>query len=65
MNCIISASHNLHNECPKGIDAVLFSCDRADKAAKLAGAARLTIGNELGLSKIDVFEFCWIVDFPM
>ena len=46
-------------------DAVFFSCDRADKAAKLAGAARLRIGNELGLSKTNVFEFCWIVDFPM
>ena len=46
-------------------DAVFFACDRADKAAKLAGAARVRIGNDLGVSKIDVFEFCWIVDFPM
>ncbi len=46
-------------------DAVFFTCDQEDKAAKLAGAARLKIGNELGLTKKDVFEFCWIVDFPM
>ncbi|MCL2384238.1 MAG: aspartate--tRNA ligase [Alphaproteobacteria bacterium] len=46
-------------------DAVFFACDQEDKAAKLAGAARLKIGHELGLSKKDVFEFCWIVDFPM
>jgi len=46
-------------------DAVLFACDQEDKAAKLAGAARLRIGSELGLTKKDVFEFCWVVDFPM
>jgi aspartyl-tRNA synthetase len=46
-------------------DAVFFACDQQDKAAKLAGAARLRIGSELGLTKKDVFEFCWVVDFPM
>src|SRR5208283_794667 len=46
-------------------DAVFFACDKADKAAKLAGAARIRIGNDLGVGKKDVFEFCWIVDFPM
>ena len=46
-------------------DAVFFACDQAAKAAKLAGLARLKIGAELGLAKTDVFEFCWIVDFPM
>jgi aspartyl-tRNA synthetase len=46
-------------------DAVFFACDKEDKAAKLAGAARIRIGNDLGVSKKDVFEFCWIVDFPM
>ncbi|HEY8031731.1 MAG TPA: aspartate--tRNA ligase [Methylocella sp.] len=49
----------------KSGDAVFFACDQEDKAAKLAGAARLRIGHELGLVKKDVFEFCWIVDFPM
>jgi aspartyl-tRNA synthetase len=49
----------------KAGDAVFFACDQEEKAAKLAGAARLRIGSELGLTKKDVFEFCWIVDFPM
>jgi len=46
-------------------DAVFFACDKEAKAAKLAGAARIRIGNELGVCKTDGFEFCWIVDFPM
>ena len=46
-------------------DAVFFACDKADRAAKLAGAARIRIGADLGVSKKDVFEFCWVVDFPM
>ncbi len=49
----------------KAGDAVFFACDKEAKAAKLAGAARVRIGNELGVCKKDVFEFCWIVDFPM
>jgi aspartyl-tRNA synthetase len=51
--------------CLKPGDAVFFACDRPEKTAKLAGAARLKIGHELKLSKTGVFEFCWIVDFPM
>ncbi len=46
-------------------DAVFFACDKEDAAAKLAGAARLRLGEELGLSEQDAFRFCWIVDFPM
>src|SRR5574337_1199083 len=46
-------------------DAVFFACDKEPKAAKLAGAARVRIGNDLGVSKRDEFEFCWVVDFPM
>ncbi len=49
----------------KAGDAVFFACDMAEKAAKLAGAARLRIGTELGLTTSGTFEFCWIVDFPM
>ncbi len=49
----------------KGGDAVFFACDMPDKAAKLAGLARLRIGNELGVTTSGTFEFCWIVDFPM
>ncbi len=47
-------------------DALFFSADaKPERAASLAGAARLRIGRELGLTKEGRFEFCWIVDFPM
>jgi aspartyl-tRNA synthetase len=49
----------------KAGDAVFFSAGEEAAAAKLAGMARLRIGTELGLSRDEVFEFCWIVDFPM
>jgi len=49
----------------KSGDAVFFACDKAAKAAKLAGLARIRIGNDLRVSKKDEFEFCWVVDFPM
>jgi len=49
----------------KAGDAVFFSAGEETAAAKLAGMARLRIGDELSLTKKDVFEFCWIVDFPM
>jgi aspartyl-tRNA synthetase len=46
-------------------DGVFFAADRPDAAARLAGAARTRIGEELGLVDKERFEFCWIVDFPM
>ncbi len=46
-------------------DAVFFACDREGAAAKLAGLARDRLGRDLDLLAKDVFEFCWIVDFPM
>ena len=46
-------------------DAVFFACDLPERAAKLAGAARLRVGTQLGLTTSGTFEFCWIVDFPM
>jgi aspartyl-tRNA synthetase len=46
-------------------DAVFFAADKPANAAKLAGATRTKIGEELGLLGKDRFEFCWIVDFPM
>ncbi len=47
-------------------DAVFFVAD-GDKtaAAKLAGAARTRIANELDLVARDEYRFCWIIDFPM
>jgi aspartyl-tRNA synthetase len=46
-------------------DAVFFAADKPAAAAKLAGAARTKIGEELGLIDKDQFALCWIVDFPM
>jgi aspartyl-tRNA synthetase len=49
----------------KAGDAVFFSAGKEPQAAKLAGAARVRLGAELGVTRQGVFEFCWIVDFPM
>jgi aspartyl-tRNA synthetase len=46
-------------------DVLFFSAGKEADAAKLAGAARTKIGEELGLIAKDRFELCWIVDFPM
>ncbi len=46
-------------------DAVFFVCGVPKAVASFAGAARLKIGHELGLTREGIFEFCWIVDFPM
>src|SRR4030081_3239206 len=40
-------------------DALFFTADKPGSAAKLAGAARAKIGEELGLLGKDRFEFCW------
>ena len=49
----------------KAGDAVFFACDQPAKAARLAGLARIKLGQDLGLIDPNVFEFCWVVDFPM
>jgi len=46
-------------------DAVFFACDKPNGAAKLAGAARVRLGQELDLLEAGAFRFCWIVDYPM
>lgn len=46
-------------------DAVFFVAGQPAKMAKFAGAARMKAGQDLNLLKQNVFEFCWIVDFPM
>ena len=46
-------------------DAVFFSCDKKDAAAKFAGKVRVRVGTDLDLYEKDVFKFCWTVDFPM
>ena len=46
-------------------DAVFFVCGAPKSFVPFASEARLKIGRELGLTKEDVFEFCWVIDFPM
>ncbi|HMJ93219.1 MAG TPA: aspartate--tRNA ligase [Allosphingosinicella sp.] len=46
-------------------DGIFFAAGKEGQAAKLAGAARTRVGEELGLIPEDEFRFCWIVDFPM
>ncbi|HEU0222584.1 MAG TPA: aspartate--tRNA ligase [Paracoccaceae bacterium] len=46
-------------------DAVFFLAGRPESIEPVAGKARNVIGEELGLTRKDRFEFCWVVDFPM
>ncbi|WP_242095669.1 aspartate--tRNA ligase [Sphingomonas sp. CROZ-RG-20F-R02-07] len=46
-------------------DGIVFAAGKELAAAKLAGAARTRIGQQLELIDENRFEFCWIVDFPM
>ncbi len=46
-------------------DAAFFLAGKPHEFEAVAGKARVHIGQELGISKTDTFEFCWIVDFPM
>jgi len=46
-------------------DAVFFVCGVPKNFVPFASEARLKIGRELGLTKEGVFEFCWVIDFPM
>lgn len=56
----------LYNELGLGSDdGLFFAAGKEKDAAKLAGAARIRVGEELGLIEEGCFRFCWIVDFPM
>ena len=46
-------------------DGLFFAAGKEADAAKLAGAARTRVGEQLGLIEQGSFRFCWIVDFPM
>jgi aspartyl-tRNA synthetase len=46
-------------------DAVFFVCGVPAAFLPFASAARLKIGQELGLTRDGRFEFCWVTDFPM
>ena len=45
-------------------DGAFFAAGKEEQAAKLAGAARTRVGEQLGLIEQDAYRFCWIVDFP-
>ena len=46
-------------------DAIFFICNKEKDAAKLAGAARDKICDDLDLREKGVYKFAWIIDFPM
>ena len=46
-------------------DAAFFLGGKPASFEGVAGRARVAIGEELGLTNADSFEFAWIVDFPM
>jgi aspartyl-tRNA synthetase len=45
-------------------DGLFFAAGKEEQAAKLAGAARTRVGEQLDLIDKDRFELCWIIDFP-
>ena len=49
----------------KNEDTIFFIADNEKRATELAGQIRNKLGERLNLINKDVFEFCWIVDFPM
>jgi aspartyl-tRNA synthetase len=46
-------------------DGIFFAAGPEEEAARLAGAARTRVAEQLGLVEAGAFRFCWIVDFPM
>jgi aspartyl-tRNA synthetase len=46
-------------------DVVFFAAGAKAEAGRLAGAARMRVGQELGLIEEGAFRFCWVVDYPM
>jgi aspartyl-tRNA synthetase len=46
-------------------DSIFFAAGKEGQAAKLAGAARTRVAEQLDLIEKGAFRFCWIVDFPM
>ena len=49
----------------KGGDAIFFVCDIKKNAEKFSAWARTEVAKNLELIKDDVFEFCWVTDYPM
>lgn len=48
-----------------GGDAIFFICDIKKNAEKFSAWARTEIAKNLELIKENIFEFCWVTDYPM
>ena len=46
-------------------DSIFFACGKLKEVEKLLSQARDKIGEDLNLIDQNIFEFCWIVDYPM
>ena len=46
-------------------DTIFFIADSEKRATELAGQIRTELGKRLNLIDEDIFQFCWIIDFPM
>jgi aspartyl-tRNA synthetase len=58
-------SHMLEKaKVPAGGTLFFVADEKELAAAKMAGKARVKLGNELDLLEKGVFKFCWVVDFP-
>ena len=49
----------------KSEDTIFFIADNKAKAENLAGQIRTELGNRLNLIDESMYQFCWIIDFPM
>ena len=46
-------------------DTIFFIADNEKRATELAGQVRTELADRLDLIDREVFNFCWIIDFPM
>jgi aspartyl-tRNA synthetase len=46
-------------------DTIFFVADNEKRATEISGQIRTELGKRLDLIDENVFQFCWIVDFPM
>ena len=46
-------------------DTIFFIADNEKRATELAGQIRTELAKRLNLIDEDIFQFCWIIDFPM
>jgi aspartyl-tRNA synthetase len=51
--------------CLKENDTLFFVCDMTKLVDKLSGQIRIELGKRLNLIDEDVFEMCFVIDYPM